>query len=118
MLIIYVFDAACVNFVPYALFRPKMTTKFVFTGLCIFPMLEIIHVSRKTDSPNKIFLKALLCLVHHGEDTHALRPKMTFVPHVLLNGRPLKPDEALTNFKHILCSDYGDPRPDACIDII
>lgn len=57
-------------------------------------------------------------LVLHGNDTHNLRPKMTFVPHILLNGRHLKSDEALTNFKHILCSDYGDPRPEACIDII
>ena len=57
-------------------------------------------------------------LVQHGDATHNLRPKMTTVPHVLLNGRHIKSDEALTNFKHILCSDYGDPRPEACIDII
>ena len=57
-------------------------------------------------------------LVQHGDATHNLRPKMTIVPHVLLNGRHIKSDEALTNFKHILCSDYGDPRPEACIDII
>jgi len=57
-------------------------------------------------------------LALHGDDTRSLRPKMTFVPHIVMNGKTIQPQDALTNFKHILCSAYRGDRPDACIDII
>ena len=57
-------------------------------------------------------------LAAHGDDTHSLRPKMTFVPHVVMNGRYIKPSDTMNNFKHILCSAYRGERPDACIDRI
>ena len=57
-------------------------------------------------------------LAMHGDDTHSLRPKMTFVPHIVMNGRHIKPEDALTSFKHILCSAYRGDRPHECIDII
>ena len=57
-------------------------------------------------------------LALHGDDTRSLRPKMTFVPHIVMNGISIKPEDSINNFKHILCSAYRGQRPEACIDTI
>jgi len=58
-------------------------------------------------------------LAMHGDDTHSLRPKMTFVPHIVMNGRYIKPEDALTgSFKHYVCSAFRGSRPEQCLDII
>ena len=54
----------------------------------------------------------------HGDDTHSLRPKLTFVPHIVMNGKHIQPKDALTNFRHILCSAFRGTRPQKCIDVI
>eukprot|EP00092_Neocalanus_flemingeri_P014375 GFUD01015506.1.p1 GENE.GFUD01015506.1~~GFUD01015506.1.p1 ORF type:complete len:243 (+),score=54.48 GFUD01015506.1:66-794(+) len=54
-----------------------------------------------------------------GDRTHALRPKVTFIPTIELNGEQLYQREVRRYFTRELCKQYQDPvKPAHCISIL
>ena len=49
-------------------------------------------------------------LASYGDVT----PTLTFVPHVMVNGKHL-PEDSLDNFKDVLCAEYLGEKPQACL---
>eukprot|EP00090_Calanus_glacialis_P042874 TRINITY_DN75980_c0_g1_i1.p1 TRINITY_DN75980_c0_g1~~TRINITY_DN75980_c0_g1_i1.p1 ORF type:complete len:234 (-),score=68.05 TRINITY_DN75980_c0_g1_i1:110-811(-) len=54
-----------------------------------------------------------------GDRTHALRPKVTFIPTIELNGEQLYQRDVRRYFSRELCKQYQDPvKPPHCISIV
>lgn len=54
----------------------------------------------------------------HGDDTHSLRPKVSFIPTVLLNGAQDSQRSILKNFLLEVCRKIKGEHPPNCLEIL
>lgn len=57
-------------------------------------------------------------LAMHGDDTHSMRPKLSFVPTILLDGSHEQQKDILKNFRLELCRKYKGVHPPNCLEIL
>jgi hypothetical protein len=50
-----------------------------------------------------------------GEESNSLRPKMTFVPTVIVDGSQDNQSLMLKNLDQVICKAYKGPKPDVCV---
>lgn len=51
----------------------------------------------------------------HGDDTNSLKPKVSFIPTVLLNGSQDRQKELLKKLQREICMAFkGSEKPKAC----
>lgn len=60
---------------------------------------------------------ASLLMKAHGEKTHSLYPRISFVPTVEVNGKQLSRQQIMKNFLKELC-EFFENRPDECPPIL
>ncbi len=55
-------------------------------------------------------------LASHGEDTHSLRPRVSFIPTVQVDGSQDGQNLMLKNLVKVVCNAYkGEDKPQACL---
>lgn len=54
-------------------------------------------------------------LASYGDDTHSLRPKISFIPTVVVNGRQDGQPDMLKNLTSFICHKYKGKKPSNCL---
>ena len=53
-------------------------------------------------------------LALYGAETNSLNPRLTFVPHIVINDHHVKYHEVRWNLKSLVCSQYQGTDTEAC----
>ena len=56
-------------------------------------------------------------LANYGDDTHSLKPSVTFIPTVQLNGSQEKQNILLKDLTRAVCDSFEEPKPETCLNI-
>ena len=56
-------------------------------------------------------------LANYGDDTHSLKPSVTFIPTVQLNGSQEKQNILLKDLTRAVCDSFEEPKPEICLNI-
>ena len=56
-------------------------------------------------------------LANYGDDTHSLKPRVTFIPTVQLNGSQEKQNILLKDLTRAVCDSFEEPKPETCLNI-
>lgn len=57
-------------------------------------------------------------LAMYGDDTHSLRPKISFVPTILLDGSQNGQKDILKNLRLQICRMYSGRSPENCMEVV